>query len=220
VDGRRLKLRRLSGNVLVALAIARDAAGDLDGARAYLREALENFRAIGAERLITSAATNLSETEFQAGDVERALALSSEALEAHRRWNDVRSSALTLTNIAAYLVRLRRFDEARAAALEVIRLSTEARLEALVLCALQHLAAILALDDSKSAADDLARAARLLGFVDTQAPKISFVRGYTEHQEYDATLAALRTSLGDDALRAHLLEGAGWDEERALREAG
>jgi predicted ATPase/class 3 adenylate cyclase len=83
-DGRRLQLRRLSGNVLVALAIARDAVGDLDGARAYLREALENFRAIGAERLVTSAAVNLSETEFQAGDALRALELSSEALEAHR----------------------------------------------------------------------------------------------------------------------------------------
>ncbi|HEY1680247.1 MAG TPA: adenylate/guanylate cyclase domain-containing protein [Candidatus Tumulicola sp.] len=216
-DGRRLKLRRLSGNVLVALGIARDAVGDLDGARAYLREALENFRAIGAERLVTSAANNLSETEFQAGDAERALALSTEALEGHRRWNDVRSCALTLANIAAYSVWLGRFDEARAAAREVIELATEARLEFLVLCALQHLAAILALDRSGSASDAV-RAARLLGFVEAQAPKISFVRGYTEQQEYDEMVDALRASLGGDALQAHVVEGAAWDEARALRE--
>ncbi len=216
-DGRRLKLRRLSGNVLVALGIARDAVGDLDGARAYLREALDNFRAIGAERLVTSAAVNLSETEFQAGDALRALELSSEALQAHRRWNDVRSCALTLANIAAYLVRLGRFAEARAAAYEVIDLGTEAQLEFLVLCALQHLAAILALDPSGSAAD-AARAARVLGFVEARAPKISFVRGFTELQEYDALVAALRASLGGDALQARVVEGAGWDEARALQE--
>jgi hypothetical protein len=121
---------------------------------------------------------------------------------------------LTLANIAAYLVRLGHFEEARAAALEVIDLSSEAGLDFLVLAALQHLGAILALDHS-----DAVRAARVLGFVEAEAPKISFVRGYTEQQEYDAMLIALRSSLGDDALRVHLDEGAVWDEARALLEA-
>ena len=71
--------------------------------------------------------------------------------------------------------------------------------------ALQHLAAAAVLEpeaQAEGARPRVERAAALLGFVDARLAELGGVREYTERQEYDRVLTALRARLGDPCARA------------------
>jgi hypothetical protein len=86
---------------------------------------------------------------------------------------------------------------------------------------LQHLAAVAALRPNAEAPsrEEHARTSRLLGYVDTQLAELEAQREYTEQQEYDKTLAALRDALGADECAKFMAEGSSWSEDHAVAEA-
>ena len=68
---------------------------------------------------------------------------------------------------------------------------------------MQHLAAVAVLRPNEAASDsanDRARGAQLLGFVDERLSEMEFVRQYTEQQEYDKIINALNLALGQERL--------------------
>jgi predicted ATPase len=218
---RSLGARRLIGNVLEDLAVARElAGGDLCEARQLSAEALAIARSMGAERNAAVLAGNLAEAEFRGGDAAAAVRLVGEALAAARTLNSTRDVTNALCNMAAYLVTLDRYDEARTSAREALAAARDARYAVQVTWALQRLAAVCALRPAvASLPEALARAARLLGYADTQLTRLDAVREYTEQQEYDKMLPALRNALGADECAKLMNEGSAWNEDQAVGEA-
>ncbi len=65
----------------------------------------------------------------------------------------------------------------------------------------------------------ITRAVRLLGYVEARLTVLEAQREYTETQEYDKLLAALREPLGEQQLAALMDEGRTWTEDHAITEA-
>jgi predicted ATPase len=218
---RSLGARRLVVSALEGLGIAREFAGDVPGAREHFKEGLATARAIGAERHAAYIGMNLAETEFRAGDPAEALRIANEALAVVRAHGDTRGVTQTLQNVAGYLAKLGRFDEALAVARDAITTALDAHVFISLDWTLQHLAAIAVLRSSadESVIEDHRRAARILGYAEAQLAAREGVRQYTELQEYDVMLPALREALGEHELSRLLTEGATWSMDRAVAEA-
>ncbi|HLY02917.1 MAG TPA: adenylate/guanylate cyclase domain-containing protein [Candidatus Cybelea sp.] len=211
--------RRLTGRTLRRLATARGNAGDRAAARSLYAEALEIFKAAGAERNVALVATFLAEIEFYEGDAEAAVRLAGEALASDRELPDRIRAMFTSSNMAAYLIALDRFDEARERAREALTLAARQENAILVATALQHLAACAALrlDEGEAQADKM-RAARLMGFVDAHLTELENQREFTEQQEYDRVIAALQEALHESPLERLMAEGQTWSKQRAIAE--
>ncbi len=220
--------RALNAPRLVAMALgdlggARNRCGDFDGAREMYAEALAYHRSHGFARQAASVAGNLAEVEFGSGRHHAALQHEDAALEGHRALANDRAVAIDLFNMAAYLIALDRFEEGRAAASEALERSRELQARMFEVWALQHLAAAAVLEpeaQAEGARPRVERAAALLGFVDARLAELGGVREYTERQEYDRVLTALRARLGDPALAQLTERGRRWSGERAFMEAG
>jgi predicted ATPase len=219
--------RSLDAPRLVALALgdiggARNRRGDADGAREAYAEAFAYHRSHGFDRQAASIAGNLAEVEFGSGQAEAALRYARSTLDGHLMLGNQRAVAIDLFNMAAYLIALDRFDEARTAAVESLGTSRELGARLFVAVTLQHLAAVMALApvaDAAAARSRQQRAQCLLGFIDERFAEFGSVREYTERQEYDRVNAVLRASLGDDECAKLAARGRGWSEDRAVAEA-
>jgi predicted ATPase/class 3 adenylate cyclase len=220
-EARMLGARRFTCALLGDLADARTIAGDLAGARQFNAEALAIARSIGAERHAAVSAMNLAEAEFRGGDAATALRLAGEALPVLRAFNDTRSVANALSNMAAYLVALERYDEARTSAREGLAAARDSQFSVHVALTLQHLSAVGALRSNAEtpSREEHARVARLLGYVDARLAALEALREYTEQQEYDKMLLALRDTLGADECAKLMAEGSTWSEDHAVAEA-
>jgi tetratricopeptide (TPR) repeat protein len=122
---RRLGDRRLAAGALRWIAQAQSLVDDFDGARATLAEARGLAKAAGADFLAASLTASLSSNEYDAGNVEAALALTADAITTYHALG---SSALTdiatnLAQVAMFLIALGRFDEARATAHEALEMA-------------------------------------------------------------------------------------------------
>lgn len=212
---RALGARKSTVWALEGLAIARQWAGDLPGARQRYSEALAAARSAEFERGAAGITIWLAEAEFRGGDAEAALRLARETLGVYRKTGDAGSLALVPCNMAAYLSALRRYDEARTAGREALTAARDAQFSVVFAFTLQHLAAIAASGPS----GDRSRAARILGYVDAQVTALEALREYTEQQEYDVMLPALREALGEDGLSKLMAEGSTWSEDQAAAEA-
>ncbi|MDQ2908487.1 MAG: NB-ARC domain-containing protein, partial [Candidatus Eremiobacteraeota bacterium] len=215
---RTLGVPRFTGGVLQDLAFARQFADDLDGARARFVEALAIAEFSGAERLAASVANNLAELEFRGGDAPAALRLATDALAAYRASDTSLNVATALCNVAAYLVALGQNGEARTRAHEVLAIGRGVQDDVGIAFTLQHLGAVAALRPAGADAPqttDRTRAARLLGYVDARLTALEAQREYTEQQEYDRMLAALRDALGGEQLAKLMHEGGAWNEDQA-----
>ncbi len=215
---KRLDNRRMQALVLGDLGTARSRCGDLEGARRFYADALAYYEALGLERPAASIAGNLAEVEFAAGNAAAALQLAEEARAAHEDTQNRRAVANDLCNMAAYLIALDCFDDARAYGREALIAVRDVKRTVLMAYVLQHLAAVGVLQassDHRNVETIHKRAAMLLGFVDGWLGKLEAPREYTERQEYKRVVAALRTALGDrlDATMAH---GADWTEAVAI----
>ena len=135
---------RLTGMALESLAMARMIAGDVAGSRPLYMRALSVFESIGAEQSLLNVRVNLAGAEFRGGDAPTALRLATEALDKFQALNNPRE-VLVVCNIAAYLVALGRFDEARDYAWKGLNMALERHMEVQVTWALQHLAAVAVL---------------------------------------------------------------------------
>jgi predicted ATPase len=217
-----LGLHWTAGVILDGLATAREFASDVEGARTRYAQALTFAQSSGFECLAASIALNRGELEFRSGDATTALQLCGEALEIGRALRDARGIAISLINSAAYLIALRRYDEARTTVREGLTLARDLQREVSFVFALQHSAAITGLrprEDEARADEEPARAALLLGYANARLVALDVKRQYTEQQEYDKLLPALRDALGDDELQKLMADGAAWSEDRAVAEA-
>ncbi len=209
--------RRLQALVLGDLGTARSRGGDIDGARRFYAAALARYVSLGLERPAASIAGHLAEVEFAAGDAAAALQRAEEARAGHAATQNRRSEAVDLTNMAAYLVALDCFDDARAYALQALEAARDVRATVLTAYAIQHVAAIAALQrgaDDGSATKRMERAAMLLGFVEARLTSLGALRDYTERQECERVLELLRNALGE-RLDEIMALGALWNEEAA-----
>lgn len=179
--------------------------GDPDGARARFSEALTLAKAMAAERVAGVIAASLAELEYRGGDAQAALRLATEALDLGRELFDTTVVTAAASNMAAYLLALERYDEARIRARQALMLSRDLQAEVIVTFALQHLCAIAAL----RANDDA---------VDARLAALEALREYTEQLEYDRMLASLRR-FGESELSKLLEEGGSWSEDQAVAEA-
>ena len=201
---------RLIAKVLEELALERTQAGDLACARDCVGEALALWNALGATVNMLGAALVLGETEFLAGNVELAVEVAAQAVGVTRDQTKNRGLAPLLLNLAAYLIAVNRWDEARAAAREALGLAHETQRHIWRAFALQHIAAVAALS-ADVAAPNLARlrdAALIIGYVDGRIAALNSPREYTEASEYDRIGARLHSDLGVDELHALLARGA------------
>lgn len=208
-------------SALESLAVARQIAGDLPGARARHREALATAQDVGADRFAATIAMNLAEMEFGGGNATGALRLANESLAVYRVFADTTNLALLRSNMAAYCVSLRLYDEARAAGREAITRARDTQWSVVLAFAPQHLAAIATLrsSDDSTAIEDLERAARILGYVDARLAALEAVREHTEQQEYDVMVPTLRDAFGEEKLSKLMAEGSTWSEDQAIAEA-
>jgi predicted ATPase/DNA-binding XRE family transcriptional regulator len=207
--------------VLEGLAAARFASGDLTGARQRVSEALASARVIGSERDIANMLLLLAEVEFRGGDALAALRLADEALPIFSVFHDSHHVPTVHSNMAAYLVTLGWFGEARSTAREAVTGAHDAQFPVSLTWALQHMAAVAALRPSAGAPliEDRRRAACILGYVDSRLVALETLRLYTEQQEYDAMVQSLRYSLGEVELSRLMALGNTWSEDQAVAEA-
>ncbi|MFN2460379.1 MAG: adenylate/guanylate cyclase domain-containing protein [Candidatus Velthaea sp.] len=208
---------RRVGGTLRDLAVARATAGDLASAREFFAQALSAFRRYDDEENQVLTASALAEAEFACGDAEAALPLAEEALDGVRAMGRDRMAAALLCNISAYLIVSGQYGYAEARAREALCLARDVEADVLVAYALQHLAAVAALQPR--GADDLARAARLTGFVDERVATLEIVREPTEQREYEVTLGALREALPAQKIMSFMNDGRTWPVEHAISAA-
>lgn len=217
---RQLGCRWLAGFIIQSLAYARSLAGDLATSQAYYAEADRTFREVGDESSAAICTGNLAEAEYHAGNAVKALQMASDALTRYRRQDRIQTFALA--NMAAYLIALGRFDEARRRAVEALELAREQRQDVALAWAMQHLAAVAALrqdDEVETSPTRHARAARLLGYVDARLAALGAPRQFTEQQEYLRVLEALTRTFDQDALATRMAYGSTMTEESAINEA-
>lgn len=220
-EAKRLENRRLQALVLTDLGTARSRRADVDGARRFYAEALAHYVALGLERPAASIAGNLAEVEFAAGDPGAALHRAEEARAGHAATGNRRAEAADLSNMAAYLVALGCFDDARAYALQALEAAREVHTPVLTAFVLQHIAAIAALQGASQdsrVAKTLEPPAMLLGFVEARLRSLGAHRDHTERQEYARVVTVLQTVLGE-RLNAVMALGEQWNEESAAAAA-
>jgi predicted ATPase/transcriptional regulator with XRE-family HTH domain len=212
---RRLNNRRLQALILGDIGTAHSRRGDVAGARPFYAEALASYVSLGLERPAASIAGHLAEVEFAAGDPAAALLRAEEALRGHETTRNRRSVANDLSNMAAYLVSLDRYDEAWDYASQALDAARDVKATVLTAYIVQHVAAIEAL---RRDADERGRerAAMLAGFVDARLKSLDARREFTEQQEYERMLSALRGNFGNDKLHGLMTLGAEWAENRAV----
>jgi len=177
---------------------------------ALYNRGLTYAQATGDTSLIDAISNNIAEVEFRLGNVEKALDLALAILPHYPAWERM-SLALTRANIAAYLIYLGRFDEAREAARAAIK---DARPAGPVTFAesVQHFAAIAA------GQQQWEQAARLLGYCNHAYAELGTSIDYTEQQENEKLERALEEHFKPEALSALLAEGARWTDDRVYEE--
>jgi predicted ATPase/DNA-binding XRE family transcriptional regulator len=212
---RRTGRARSIATVLTQLATVRSLRGDLTGARASFAAVLELVEGASAsEELAGShavALTNLAEVEFNAGSVARAIELAARALELSRNQGDRRNMSLLCCNLAGYLARDGRFDEARAPAREALDLLAEDRQSFLVASAVESLA------HAAIAAGDAARAARLAGFAEARRTALGAAREAGESENFERLMRAINAVLEGATADALLSEGSRLSVDEAVR---
>jgi predicted ATPase/DNA-binding XRE family transcriptional regulator len=208
--------------ILLVIADARALRGDYTEARAACARGLSMVRALGKGRSVAIALTTRAELEFRAGAAEAALLFAAEALQVCSGQEDRESvESAVHANMAAYLVTLARFDDARAHAREALDTSRRLHFPLHTAWALQHLAAIAVLrpQPDPKPIEELLRAARLMGFVEARYADLGTALEPTDKQEYDRVNAALRTVLPPGELEFTLTRGAAMSEDDAIEDA-
>jgi predicted ATPase/transcriptional regulator with XRE-family HTH domain len=210
-----------AGWILRSLSDVSAANGDLESARRYVAEALRSYEAQDATVDFAWTLASVASIEFRAGNPELALARANEMLGAMKEFNQPRGVAVALTFMPAYLISLDRFSAAEKVAREALAHAREHQLDGYAWNALQSLAELLMLRRREEEKPEiLARAARILGFVDTRRETVSGGAGdYGDVSSANRLLAILRDELGTDAVAQFTAEGAAMTEERTDQEA-
>jgi predicted ATPase/DNA-binding XRE family transcriptional regulator len=218
---RSLGSRRLMATTLTRLGYLSALQGDLTAAGDFIAKAQQAAEAYGEKNLLWLALA-LSWIDFLAGDAEQALQKARAAVRAHRGAVPEPAIADSLDDVTMYLLFLSKYDEADEAAREMLDLALAHHLDAVAANALQHLAEIQVLRPStlpERATASLAKAARIIGFVDARLSALGSHRSYIDQPLYHRVLTLLRGTLGADDLAALLVAGAGMTEVQAVEQA-
>lgn len=211
---RALSLCRELGDRRAIAAILNNVAGGLmfagqpAKAKAAMLEILDLVRQLGHERGVFIALMNLAEMEFQLGEIESAVARARENLEDDSTRADAALLSLQRSNLAAYLIALNRFDEARSQGLGALQIACDSGSNVRAAIALQHVGATLAHADPK-------RAGQLLGHVESVFTANGYVREYAERYTHDRLVSTLRETLSPDDITKLAHEGAALTEAQA-----
>jgi tetratricopeptide (TPR) repeat protein len=220
---RRLGHRRLLANVLAQIGSARGAVGDFVAARAYLTDAFELGKAVGADTFAAAVAVDLAENEFFAGDPEAALRVANDLLASQREPNSspvLVYVACALTNTADYLIALGRYDEARVRANEALESARELGLSYVVTASIKNLAVASLLRpqvETGRTPTEHASAFRLLGYVEAYETTLGFPE--RRSVEYNRALGVLRNDTSADDLANLMAAGAAMTEGEAIVQA-
>jgi tetratricopeptide (TPR) repeat protein len=181
--------------------------GDFALARTATLEVLQLASDIGDERGSALATMNLAETDFALGEIDDAVARASSNLEREDLLcKGSEHRAAQESNLAAYLVALGRYDEARSMALASIEDSDTNYLA----IPLQHLTAVIAPSHPQ-------RAARLLGYVEKVFALTPFSRQITEQYTYNCIISTLRQTMEDDEIARLGRDGSAMSEDQILK---
>jgi predicted ATPase len=211
------RLIALAKDTLGTVLLAR---GDFVRGRSLNAEALQLFL---AERDVLRAAVcemNLAAQEFGLGDASKALEHAVNAIHVLRVWRHA-DLAECLSNQAAFLTALDRYDEARESAVESLNvaLMTVADAPARAIHAVQRLASVAALhpsEDADDARDDRMDASQLLGYVDARLTTRGAFRWPTDQRDVDRAMVSLIDVLGKDEIADLMSRGTKMDDDEAL----
>jgi predicted ATPase/class 3 adenylate cyclase len=199
-----------------ALATAAEIAEErdsVDEARRLLGESLALLFSLGEELGGTVLRFNLSDLEFGAGNVQRALELAEEALAVARRTKSMHHEAQALVAIATYRRAVGDSEASYRAAREALTLSRRIQ-DALFSATVIRLLAIHA-----TTCSDASRGARLFGYVGalfaSEGLRLDNIDRYAQAQ----LMSALREKLSDGEIEALAAEGAQMSEDQAVSEA-
>jgi predicted ATPase/DNA-binding SARP family transcriptional activator len=129
--------------------------GDFETARAKISAALDDARAVGATRAISSALVNLGNLEFFSGDLAGARELYKESIEHFRSIGDLRGEALANENVGLMALTADDIPEAVTWLTAAVELAREGGDEREISAASRSLAAALLEVDRKEEAEAL-----------------------------------------------------------------
>jgi tetratricopeptide (TPR) repeat protein len=186
-------------------------AGSFDAARAELQEQFEVAKRLGDDLLQGLALIFLGIVELAAGDGERALRYTEDALYLYRQKGDRVGVALAWSNIAPCYLLLNRIEDVRRAAREALTYARDTYNSRLIIIAIEYLAA--------AEVQDPKRAARLLGYANAWYASSGTPRDLSEQQAQQRTMERLRNSLAEDILSSALEEGNRFTDADAIVQA-
>ena len=209
--------RAALGTSLHTLSTLYLAQGEDHKARSALEEALTMYDPGG----FLSAIVEMDLAEIEAGQGKAAVALSysQHALPILRAVGHPHL-ALNLSNTAAYLIALERYDEARHCALESLAImrSRASSHGFGTVSQVQRLATIAILDSEQARYQPYQEvAARLLGYVDSHLSAVyGTFRWPAEQLDFDRALKRLRQDMADEAVAALMQAGTTLTETEAI----
>jgi predicted ATPase/class 3 adenylate cyclase len=186
--------------------------GDFASGRNFLALALAAFKSIGALDGQSAVLLNTGEVEFFEGRYAHAVRAAEEALEINRIVKNPFSLAVNYGNLAAYRIALGDCDGAREATRESLRSAQKTQNPLHIAWALQHLALLAVLRGEARVACGLG------GFVAARFRDLGYVLEPTEKWSSEKLKAALREQLSEVESASLAAEGAGWSEDRAVKE--
>ncbi len=207
-------------NAASALGTVKLHAGDVEGARQLLTEALDGFRQVGASgrsawTLCHLAFLDTHDAIDEGGEVEKlegALARYEEALAIFRDLAHIRGVVRALHGIAYVTFKKRDLPEALVKTQEVLAMEWEQRWP--VIFSYQEDIA-----DIAGRTGQPATAARLYGAADAQRAKLGLPIDPPFRAEYERDVAVARQALDETAFAAHWAAGQSLTEEQAVAEA-
>ena len=187
--------------------------GEYQRAAAYHEESLAIKRQLGDAWGITASLHNLGQIALIQGDRERARALHTKVLAMAREMGDKRVIALSLYGVATTLTDDSDPDQRAALYHQSLELYREVGDRVAVVTCLEGLAAV-AIDQG-----DPQRATRLSATAATARAELGAPLAVDEHPMRDRTLAAARSSLGDDTFAAAWVKGQAMTMDEAAETA-
>jgi tetratricopeptide (TPR) repeat protein len=195
---------------LNAHAFALAEQGRLDEARRALEASLGVYTDRGDELHVAIVQSNLAELAFYAGDVQQALRVARTAGIAWSQVGNFAGQSMMLADEAAYCLALGNMLGASEAAKHSLVLARRGQLVDVLFSALQHLAAVAALNG------DARSGALLIGYVNLRNRARGYQRELIERRTFDILMGALDATLSVEERDNLLVKGEELDEEAAV----
>jgi tetratricopeptide (TPR) repeat protein len=191
--------------------------GDYARARALHAESLAMSRELGDTRGIARALHHLGEAACRQGAYVRAAALCEQSVAVYRELGDMWGIAYTLALLGDVACRQSDYARARALHAESLAMSRALGDRRGVVHSLEGLARVASAQGGRTAAPE--RAARLFRAAQALRATLGEPLPPTERADYERTVVAVRTALGDAAFTAAWTAGATLSLEQAMAEA-